>query len=159
MPVFSRRPLCAALLVALSASALAAESSDPIQTPDATQTPDRKSQTLDEGQVTGSSTNSDYNASTANVGKMQTPLRDFPQSIPVIDRAVLDAQGATSFADALRNVPGITLGGAEGGQIGNNINLRGFTARTDIYIDGFRDRGQYYRDTFDLDAIEVLKGP
>ena len=48
---------------------------------------------------------------------------------------------------------------AEGGQIGNNINLRGFTARTDIYLDGFRDRGQYYRDTFDLEAIEVLYGP
>ena len=48
---------------------------------------------------------------------------------------------------------------AEGGQIGNNINLRGFTARTDIYLDGFRDRGQYYRDTFDLDSIEVLYGP
>jgi catecholate siderophore receptor len=37
--------------------------------------------------------------------------------------------------------------------------LRGFTARTDIYLDGFRDPGQYYRDTFDLSAIEVLKGP
>ena len=56
-------------------------------------------------------------------------------------------------------MPGITIGGAEGGQIGNNINLRGFTARTDIYIDGVRDRGQYYRDTFDLEQIEVLKGP
>ena len=48
---------------------------------------------------------------------------------------------------------------AEGGQIGNNINLRGFTARTDIYLDGFRDRGQYYRDTFDLESIDVLYGP
>src|SRR5471030_59906 len=53
----------------------------------------------------------------------------------------------------------ITLGGAEGGQIGNNVNLNGFSARTDIYLDGFRDRGQYYRDTFALDAVEVLMGP
>ena len=56
-------------------------------------------------------------------------------------------------------MPGITIGGAEGGQIGNNINLNGFTARTDIYLDGFRDRGQYYRDTFALDSVEVLMGP
>ena len=71
----------------------------------------------------------------------------------------MQSQAATSLSDALRNVPGITIGAAEGGQIGNNINLRGFTARTDIYLDGFRDRGQYYRDTFNLDSIDVLYGP
>jgi catecholate siderophore receptor len=71
----------------------------------------------------------------------------------------MDAQGTASLTDALRNVPGITIGGAEGGQIGTNINLRGFSARTDIYLDGMRDRGQYYRDTFYLNSIEVLKGP
>jgi catecholate siderophore receptor len=82
-----------------------------------------------------------------------------PQSVTIVNRAVMDSQGATSLADALRNVPGITIGGAEGGQIGNNINLNGFSARTDIYLDGFRDRGQYYRDTFALDQVEVLMGP
>ena len=84
---------------------------------------------------------------------------DIAQSVTVLDKELLGAQGATSLADALRNVPGITLGGAEGGQIGNNINLNGFTARTDIFLDGFRDRGQYYRDTFALDSVEVLMGP
>ena len=84
---------------------------------------------------------------------------DIAQSVTVLDKELLDAQGATSLADALRNVPGITLGGAEGGQIGNNINLNGFTARTDIFLDGFRDRGQYYRDTFALESVEVLMGP
>jgi catecholate siderophore receptor len=82
-----------------------------------------------------------------------------PQSVTIVNRAVMDSQGASSLADALRNVPGITIGGAEGGQIGNNINLNGFSARTDIYLDGFRDRGQYYRDTFALDQVEVLMGP
>src|SRR5581483_12213375 len=72
---------------------------------------------------------------------------------------VMDSQSATSLAEVLRNVPGITLGAAEGGTIGNNINLRGFTARTDLYLDGVRDRGQYYRDIFALDSIEVLKRP
>ena len=56
-------------------------------------------------------------------------------------------------------MPGITIGAAEGGPIGNNFNLRGFSARTDLYLDGMRDRGQVYRDVFSLDAVEVLQGP
>lgn len=105
-------------------------------------------------------TTQDFQAGQSSVGaKTPTALRDIPQSVTVINQALLASQGATSFQDALRNAPGITIGGAEGGQIGNNINLRGFTAQNDIYLDGFRDRNQYYRDTFDLEAIEVLYGP
>ena len=96
---------------------------------------------------------------TVSLSKLPDDPRDIAQSITVLDKGLLQSQGATSLADALRNVPGITLGGAEGGQIGNNINLNGFTARTDIYLDGFRDRGQYYRDTFALQSVEVLMGP
>ncbi len=91
--------------------------------------------------------------------KLPTDLKDIPQTVTVLNRSLLQSQGVSSLADALKNVPGITLGGAEGGQIGNNINLNGFAARTDIYLDGFRDRGQYYRDTFALDSVEVLMGP
>ena len=93
------------------------------------------------------------------IGKMPQLLRDIPQSITVIDRAVLDAQAATSLTDALRNVPGITLSAGEGGQIGDNVNLRGYSARTDLFVDGLRDRGQYARDTFFVESVEVLKGP
>ena len=92
-------------------------------------------------------------------GKTPTALRDIPQTVTIVNKAVMQSQGVTSFQDALRNVPGITIGAAEGGTIGNNINLRGFTARTDIYLDNFRDRGQYYRDTFYLESIDVLYGP
>ena len=93
------------------------------------------------------------------LSRLPKDLKDVPQSVMVLDKPLLQSEGANSLADALRNVPGITLGGAEGGQIGNNINLNGFTARTDIFLDGFRDRGQYYRDTFALDSVEVLMGP
>jgi catecholate siderophore receptor len=93
------------------------------------------------------------------LSRLPKDLKDIPQSVVVLDKPLLQSEGALSLADALRNVPGITLGGAEGGQIGNNINLNGFTARTDIFLDGFRDRGQYYRDTFALDSVEVLMGP
>ena len=77
----------------------------------------------------------------------------------VINRALMNSQAATTLDQAVRNVPGVTIGSAEGGTIGNNINLNGFNARTDIYLDAMRDRGQYYRDTFALEAIEVLMGP
>ncbi|MDB5807309.1 MAG: TonB-dependent siderophore receptor [Betaproteobacteria bacterium] len=97
-------------------------------------------------------------AATVLKGQPQA-LRDIPQTVNVINRALMDSQGATSLTDALRNVPGITIGAAEGGTIGNNINLRGFSARTDIFVDGVRDRGQYFRDLFSLDSVEVLKGP
>lgn len=101
----------------------------------------------------------DFSRNSTSLSKLSPDLRDVPQSITVLSKALLQSQGAVSLSDALRNVPGVTLGGAEGGQIGNNINLNGFTARTDIYLDGLRDRGQYYRDTFALDSVEVLMGP
>jgi len=104
-------------------------------------------------------TDNDFGKNSTSLAKLSPDLKDVPQSVTVLSKALLQSQGATSLPDALRNVPGVTLGGAEGGQIGNNINLNGFTARTDIYLDGFRDRGQYYRDTFALDAVEVLMGP
>lgn len=91
--------------------------------------------------------------------RLSADVHEIPQSVIIVDRAVMDSQGATTLGSALRNIPGLTISGAEGSQIGTNINLNGFTARTDIYLDGARDRSQYYRDTFALDAIEVLMGP
>jgi catecholate siderophore receptor len=114
--------------------------------------------TLPEVDVRETAPRTDYAPGVTNIGRVPTPVRDIPQSITVINRAVMDAQGATSLADVLRGVPGITIGAAEGGSIGNNFNLRGFSARTDLYLDGMRDRGQVYRDVFSLDAVEVLKG-
>src|ERR1700761_5822074 len=108
--------------------------------------------------VTVTAQSSGY-AGTNALSKLPTDLQDVPQSVTVLNHNLLQSQGVSSLSDALKNVPGITIGGAEGGQIGNNINLNGFTARTDIFMDGFRDRGQYYRDTFALQSVEVLQGP
>ena len=116
--------------------------------------------TLPEVKVRDASPGPDYNPAVSTIGGgVATPLRDIPQSVTVINSALMQAQGATSLSDALRNVPGITMGAAEGGSIGNNFNLRGFSARTDLYLDGMRDRGQFYRDVFSLDSVEVLQGP
>ena len=119
-----------------------------------------KEQMLPTVNVSGAPETGTFQAKTSTVGaRTPTALRDIAQQVTVINRSLLESQGAMSFQDALRNAPGVTIGAAEGGPIGNNINLRGFTARTDIYRDGFHDRGQYYRDTFDLESIEVLYGP
>ena len=64
-----------------------------------------------------------------------------------------------TLQDALKNVPGITLNAGEGGTHGDNINLRGFAASDDFFLDGLRDTGFYTRDSFDLEGIEVYKGP
>ena len=116
--------------------------------------------TLPEVQVHGNAGNSDYSPGLSTVGgKTPTAIRDIPQSVTVINRAILDAQAATTLTDALRNVPGITLGAGEGGVIGDNINIRGYSARTDIFLDGIRDRSQYARETFFVESVEVLRGP
>ncbi len=168
--MFNKKPLVTALTLAFAipfaAPSIAqtspqASSQDTAQAaPPASSSASSDGVTLPAVTVTGQSDKQDFQADISSVGaKVPTALRDIPQTVTVINKALLESQGVTSFENALRNAPGITIGGAEGGQIGNNINLRGFTAQNDIYLDGFRDRNQYYRDTFDLEAIEVLYGP
>ena len=91
--------------------------------------------------------------------KFTEPLRDIPQSIDVVPSEVMAEQGATTLRDALRNVAGISLAAGEGGAQGDNLTIRGFTARNDIFIDGMRDFGSYYRDPFNQEQVQVLKGP
>jgi catecholate siderophore receptor len=89
------------------------------------------------------------------------PLRDVPQTINIVPRAVIEAQAATSLRDVLRNVPGITYQAGEGGGglPGDNLTMRGFSAGNDLFVDGFRDPGAYSRDAFNLEQLEVAKGP
>jgi catecholate siderophore receptor len=93
--------------------------------------------------------------------KFTAPLRDIPQTIAVIPREIIQAQGATTLRDVLRNVPGITFQAGEGGGglPGDSFTLRGFPASNDMFIDGVRDAGGYSRDTFNIEQVEVAKGP
>ncbi len=92
--------------------------------------------------------------------KYTEPLRDTPQTINVIPKAVIEEQGATTLRDVLRNVPGLTIVAGEGGApAGDNLSLRGFSARNDIYVDGVRDLSPQSRDPFNLEQVEVVKGP
>lgn len=92
--------------------------------------------------------------------KYTEPLRDIPQTITVIPKAVIEEQGATTLRDVLRNVPGLTITAGEGGApAGDNLTLRGFSARNDVFIDGVRDLSPQARDPFNLEQVEITKGP
>jgi len=91
--------------------------------------------------------------------KFSEPLRDTPQTIDVVSQKTMEEQGVTTLRDGLRNVAGISMAAGEGGSQGDNLTIRGFSARNDLYIDGMRDFGSYYRDPFNLDEIEVIQGP
>jgi catecholate siderophore receptor len=91
--------------------------------------------------------------------KFTEPLIDTPQTINVVPQFVLKDQGITTLRDSLRNVPGISLAAGEAGAQGDNLTIRGFTARNDIFLDGIRDFGSYYRDSFNYEQVEALEGP
>ncbi len=96
---------------------------------------------------------------TSSVTGIETPLRDIPQFVNIIPQEVIRTQGATTLVDALRNVPGISFGAAEGGTQANQVLfLRGFPLNQDIFVNGVRDIGEYNRDLFATDSVQVLKG-
>ena len=99
-----------------------------------------------------------YQSGTTSVGKMPVPAKDIPQSLTVVNEKLMHDQGKDSFKSALENVIGITFEAGEGGRVGDNIRLRGFSAAGDIYLDGMRDIAQYNRDNFNTERVEVLRG-
>ncbi len=92
--------------------------------------------------------------------KFTAPLLDTPRSITVITNELMTDRGATSLQDVLRTTPGITMGSGEGGTpAGDRPFIRGYEASTDIFIDGVRDFARGSHEIFNLESIEVLKGP
>jgi catecholate siderophore receptor len=94
-----------------------------------------------------------------SIAKYSEPLRDTPQTVNVVGQQVMTQQNNTTLRDALRNVAGISIAAGEGGAQGDNLTIRGFSARNDLYIDGMRDFGSYYRDPFNLEEVDVVQGP
>jgi catecholate siderophore receptor len=98
-------------------------------------------------------------AQRSSLDTMTAKIQDTPQSINIVPLEVMQQQGVATLQDALRNVPGITLNAGEGGTHGDLVNLRGFSAGDDYFMDGLRDTGIYDRDSFDYESVEVYKGP
>jgi catecholate siderophore receptor len=99
-----------------------------------------------------------YQSGTTSLGKVPVPAKDIPQSLTIVNEKLIHDQGRDNLKDVLENVIGITFEAGEGGRVGDNIRLRGFSAAGDIYLDGMRDIAQYNRDTFNTDRVEVLRG-
>lgn len=93
----------------------------------------------------------------ATATKTDTPLLDVPQTINVVTREQLDDQAQHSIADVLRYVPGTTVGQGEGNR--DQITLRGQNTTADFFLDGVRDDVQYYRNLYNIERVEILKGP
>ncbi|RAO77944.1 TonB-dependent siderophore receptor [Dyella jiangningensis] len=92
--------------------------------------------------------------------KFTAPLLDTPRSVTVIPQEIIQQTAATSLLDVLRQVPGITFGAGEGGNPnGDRPIIRGFNSESSIFIDGIRSSGSQSREIFDVDQVEVLKGP
>ena len=140
-------PLTAALLLAIATPALA----EPV---DGASADPQQAKELDAVEVHGERVHK------ASSPKYTEPLLDTPQTITVVTSEVMAQQNLLGLRDVLSTLPGITFGAGEGGGgYGDSINLRGFTASSDITTDGVRDSAQYSRsDTFNLDAIELVNG-
>jgi catecholate siderophore receptor len=89
--------------------------------------------------------------------RTDTPLIDVPQTVNVVTRAQLDDQALHSLGEVLRYVPGTTVGQGEGNR--DQITLRGQNTTADFFLDGVRDDTQYFRGLYNLERVEVLKGP
>ena len=137
-------------VLAQSAAAPAASASQP-----------RGETTLPTVKVQAAAPENELKADVLSSPKFTQPIVDTPQTITVIKKELLQQQGATTLSEALRNTPGVTMQLGENGstQTGDSINLRGFDSSQSIFVDGIRDLGAVSRDVFNIDQVEVVKGP
>ncbi|AUG00304.1 TonB-dependent siderophore receptor [Pseudomonas sp. 09C 129] len=158
LPLGSPRLLASAIGVAITAGsaahmAFAAENTEKKAAGNAI--------SLDATSITGEAQDqTSYQVEKASSQKYTAPLVNTPRSVTVVPQQVLKDTAATSLQDALRTVPGITFGAGEGGNPqGDRPFIRGFDAQGDTYLDGVRDTGGQSREIFDIESIEVSKGP
>lgn len=117
--------------------------------------------TLKEVKVEGKA-DTGYTPGQLSSPKFTQPLVNTTQTVNVIKEQLLQEQGATTLTEALRNVPGAgTFYAGENGNTstGDAVYMRGFDSSSSIYVDGVRDIGSISRDMFNIDQVEVTKGP
>jgi catecholate siderophore receptor len=98
--------------------------------------------------------NADAVSSTAT--KTATPLRDVPQAVTIVSRKLIADQGMQSMADVARYVPGVTMGQGEGNR--DQPTIRGNSSTSTFFVNGVRDDVQYFRDLYNVERVEGLKG-
>lgn len=152
-----RRALSAAAVAGLAGLGLAhvavaaeADAAAPVATAPAT---------AETNEVAGVSINAKRVADPSS-SKFTAPLVDTPKSVTVIPSKIIEQTAATSLTDILRTSPGITFGAGEGGQpLADRPFIRGSSSGNNIFVDGVRDSGGQTREIFNLEQVEVVKGP
>ena len=94
---------------------------------------------------------------TSSATKTNTALLNIPQSVSVLTKQFIADQNFQSVSDAIRYVPGVIPHQGEGNR--DQVVIRGQNSSADFYADGFRDDVQYFRDLYNIQSIDVLKGP
>src|SRR5207302_2107554 len=94
---------------------------------------------------------------TSSATKTLTPLRDVPQSISVVTQELIRDQMMMSIGDVTRYIPGVTA--QQGENTRDQVVIRGNSSSADFCLNGVRDDVQYYRDLYNLERLEALKGP
>ncbi|GJE19150.1 TonB-dependent receptor [Methylobacterium marchantiae] len=94
---------------------------------------------------------------TRSATKTDTPLIDTPQSVSIVTRQQILDQGIQSVTEAIRYVPGVIPHQGEGNR--DDVVIRGQRSNADFFVNGIRDDVQYFRDLYNVQRIEVLKGP
>ncbi|MBL6641545.1 MAG: TonB-dependent siderophore receptor [PS1 clade bacterium] len=100
---------------------------------------------------------STYEKPNSSALKMPVPLIDVPQSLSIISQEEMKMRGYDALSDMVRYTPGINTSQGEGHR--DAIVFRGVRSTADFFLDGVRDDVQYYRPLYNLEQVEILRGP
>lgn len=92
-----------------------------------------------------------------NSVKTPTPIIDVPQSLSIVTAEQIEQQGFDSISDIVQYTPGISVSQGEGHR--DAVVIRGVRTTADFFVDGVRDDVQYYRSLYNLEQVEILRGP
>ncbi|MGZ3158911.1 MAG: TonB-dependent receptor [Burkholderiaceae bacterium] len=147
LPKITMKPIVVAILATWAASSTAYGAEDTLQ-----EVTVRANSERADGPVDG------YRATrSATFTKTDTPLKEVPASVTVVPTELMRDQAMHSMADVFRYVPGATAHQGEGNR--DQVVLRGISTSADFFVDGIRDDAQVFRDLYNLERVEVLKGP
>lgn len=103
--------------------------------------------------------NAPYNVERSASGKLTEPLADTPRTVTAVPKEVMEDQEVRDLRELARNVPGLTIGSAEGGNSYGAFAVRGFKASNDVFVDSIRNPGNLIPDVFSVEQVEIYKGP
>ncbi|WP_300530288.1 TonB-dependent siderophore receptor [Maricaulis sp.] len=96
-------------------------------------------------------------ANQINALRTPTPIIDVPQSLSIISAEEISQRGFNSIGQIIDYTPGVNTSQGEGHR--DSVVFRGVRSTADFFIDGVRDDVQYYRPLYNLEQVEILRGP